>query len=164
MQNNRVYKTGEYVLVHPEKYKGTKKLVYKSSFEHRVFYWCDLNKNILEWDYEPFPINYLFMLPDNAPEHERNLTDKKEHKYWPDVVAKVKQSNGNVETFILEIKPYSQTVKPTEPKKKTKKSINKFLTALQEYLKNMKKWEYADIYAKKNGMIFQVLTERQIFS
>lgn len=161
--NNRVYQTGEYLLQHPEKYKGTKKPIYKSSFEHRVFYWCDMNLNVVEWEYEPIYIEYLFELDDNAKQYEKDLVDGKVHKYYPDVIAKIKLQNGTIETFILEIKPYSQTVRPTEPKKKTKKSMNKFNNALQEFLKNSKKWEYADIYAKKNGMKFTLLTERHIF-
>lgn len=163
MANNRVYQTGEYSLQNPGKYKGTKKPVFKSSFEHRVFYWCDMNLNVVEWAYEPFSIDYLFELEESAKQIEKDLTDGKQHKYYPDIVAKIKLDNGTTETFILEIKPFSQTIRPTEPKKKTKKSMNKYLNTLQEFLKNAKKWEYANLYAKQHSMKFQVLTERSIF-
>lgn len=163
MANNRVYQTGEYLLQNPQKYKGTKKPAFKSSFEHRVFFWCDMNLNVLEWEYEPFYIEYLFETDSQAKQYEKDLVDNKVHKYYPDVVAKIKLGDGTIETFIIEIKPYSQTVRPSEPKKKSKKSMNKFLNAMQEFLKNAKKWEYANIYAKKHSMKFQVLTERSIF-
>ena len=163
MANNRVYKTGEYQLKNPEKYKGSKTPLYKSSFEERVFYWCDENTNVLEWTYEPFPVEYIFETSKNAPDHEKALCDGKSHRYYPDLVAKIKTNDGP-KMYLLEIKPYSQTVKPTEPKKKTKKALKTFLTALQEFLKNAKKWEAARIYARQRDMEFVVLTERDIFT
>ena len=60
-KNNRVYKTGEYVLRYPQKYKGTKTPKFKSSFEERAFFWCDTNENVLEWSYEAYPIQYTFL-------------------------------------------------------------------------------------------------------
>lgn len=161
--NNRVYKTAVYELKNPQKYKGTKAPKFKSSFEERMFWWCDVNENVLEWSYEPYPIDYIFEVSPSAPLHEQQLVDNKSHKYYPDVVAKIKTNQGIV-NYILEIKPYSQTVKPTEPKKKTKKAMNKYLTALQEFLKNAKKWEACRKYARKRDMKFWVLTERDLFA
>lgn len=163
MANNRVYKTGDYSLKNPSKYKGSKTPRYKSSFEERIFWWCDMNENVLEWSYESIPIQYDFIVSETAPLHEQQLVDGQSHRYFPDVLAKIKDNDGNIVNYILEIKPYSQTIKPTEPKKKTKKSWNKYLNALQEYLKNAKKWEAAEKYAKSKGMIFRVITERSLF-
>lgn len=162
--NNRTYKTGTYTLKNPEKFKGTKVPMYKSSFECRVFYWCDENTKVLEWSYEPIVIDYNFSLPTSAPDLDKSLVDNKSHKYYPDLIAVIKTNDSQTTNFLIEIKPYSQTIRPTEPKKKTKKSWNKYCNALQEFLKNSVKWEAAEKYAKKNGMVFTVVTERQIFT
>jgi len=163
-QNNRVYKTGLYELKNPQKYTGQKPPVYKSSFEGRVFYWCDMNSKVLEWAYEDNTIPYTFSVPDSAPEHEKSLVDFNVHKYTPDVTAKIKTTDGKIVTYLIEIKPYSQTIKPIEPKRKTKKALNKFMKALQEYLKNACKWEAAKIWVGNHGMEFTVITERDIFT
>ena len=166
-KNNRVYKTGEYVLRYPQKYKGTKTPKFKSSFEERAFFWCDTNENVLEWSYEAYPIQYTFSIPKGVTPEEyklyETLVDNEQHRYYPDVFAKIKTSDGKIVNYILEIKPYSQTIKPTEPKKKTKKAMNKYLNALQEFLKNKSKWETMEKYAKDYNMKFWILTERQLF-
>lgn len=163
MANNRVYKTGEYVLKNPQKYKGTKTPYFKSSYEERMFFWCDTNTKVLEWAYEPFPIQYIFETQNDAPDVDKSLVDGKSHKYYPDVVAKIKENDDTITTYILEIKPYNQLIRPTEPKKRTKKAVNKYLTALQEFLKNQIKWQAARKLAKQKNMEFVVLTERDLF-
>lgn len=163
MANNRVYKTGEYSLKFPQKYKGSKPPVFKSSYEERMFFWCDTNTRILEWAYEPITILYRFEMPKNAPDVDKSVVDNKEHKYYPDVVAKLIDNDGKEVVCILEIKPYNQMVRPTEPKKKNKKTLNKYLNALQEYLKNDCKWKAARKFANEKNMLFYVLNERDLF-
>ena len=163
MGNNRVYKTGEYVLKYPEKYKGAKTPAFKSSYEERMFFWCDTNTKVIEWAYEPFPVEYIFDVPKDAPDVDKSVVDNKSHKYYPDVVAKVMENDGTINIYILEIKPYNQLIRPTEPKKNTKKTVRKYLNALQEFLKNQAKWKAARSLANKKNMKFEILTERHLF-
>ena len=163
-QNNRKYVSGLYELKHPEKYLGTKQPIYKSSYEWRMMYWCDLNINVIKWSYEPVPIEYTFSVPENAPDWMKNLVDFKVHRYYVDFYAKVKDSYGNIQEYMLEIKPYNQTQVPKEPKKKTQKSLKKFFSDMQEFIKNSKKWEAAKNTLTKRNIKFQVLTERDLFT
>lgn len=73
------------------------------------------------------------------------------HRYFVDL--KLQMANGN--TYLIEIKPKSQTIPPIQPRRKTRKYIIEVMT----YAKNISKWEAADEYAKSQGWIFQVWTE-----
>lgn len=163
-KNNREYKKGYYELKHPEKYKGKSAPYYKSSYEWRMMYWCDLNNRVKEWSYEPFPIPYVFTVPRDAPMWMQNLVDHQQHNYYIDFVAKIVENDGKVYTYLLEIKPFGQTIMPAEPKKKTKKSLEKFFGNMKEYIKNKTKWEAARTYSNKHEFKFVVLTERDIFN
>jgi hypothetical protein len=163
-QNNRKYISGAYTPKNPEKYKGKGLPYYKSSYEWRVMYWCDLNTNVIEWSYEPFPIEYTFQVPSDSPQWMKNLVDYRTHKYYVDFYAKVLDNNGKAQNFMLEIKPANQTVAPKEPKRKTKKSLEKFMTEMKEYIKNCNKWNAADTFFNKRGYKFQVLTEQDLFT
>lgn len=161
--NKRVYKTGDYPLKNPHKYVGKTKPHYKSGFENRMMYWLDENNKVIEWSYEPHYIEYLSSTPSNSPEWIKSLVDDKIHKYFVDFYAKLKDNNGNIVTYLLEIKPYAQTLLPLEPKKKTKKSVKRYVEDMKEYVKNSNKWKAAEEYAKQRGYNFTVLTERDLF-
>lgn len=163
-KNNRTYLTGVYELKNPGKFIGKNKPYYKSSYEWRMMYWCDMNANVLEWAYEPLPIQYVFQVPYDSPQWMKNLVDFKTHRYYVDFYAKIVDKDGIVQKYMLEIKPANQTIVPQEPKKKTKKSLRKFFNAMQEYIKNCNKWSAADEIFKKKGYKFQVLTEQDLFS
>lgn len=163
MANNRTYKTGTYEMKHPEKYVGKSKPYFKSSYEERMMYWLDMNNKVIEWSYEPQYIEYLNQVPTNAPDWMRALVDFKVHKYFVDFYAKLVNNEGQQVRYILEIKPHVQTIMPTEPKRKTKKSIKKFYNDMKEYIKNSNKWDAAENYANQKGLNFTVLTEKQLF-
>ena len=44
------YEQGTYNPTNKNKYKGKGKPFYRSSYERRVFYWCDHNVNVVAWD------------------------------------------------------------------------------------------------------------------
>ncbi len=163
MANNRTYQTGYYEMKNPKKYVGKSKPYFKSSYEQRMMFWLDVNNNVLEWSYEPQYIEYLNQVPTNSPDWMRGLVDFKVHKYFVDFYAKLLDNNGKEVKYLLEIKPHIQTQIPTEPKRKTKKSIKKFYSDMQEYIKNSNKWEAAEKYAHQKGLNFTVLTERHLF-
>lgn len=162
--NNRKYNTGYYELKNPNKYLGTDKPYYKSGFEYRMMYWCDLNINVIEWNYEPFPIDYIFQVPATAPKWMKELVDFKKHRYYMDFYAKIREDNGNVQRYMLEIKPDVQTSQPVEPKKKTKKAVANFMLNMKEYIKNCNKWTAAEQFCNQKGYIFKVLTENNLYT
>lgn len=128
----------------PGKYSGNyNNIVYRSLWERNVFRWCDENPQILKWVSEEVIIPYYYPL------------DKKYHRYFVDL--KFTTSEG---TFLIEIKPKSQTLPPKKPSRQTKK----FLTEAAEYVKNQCKWKAATEYAKDRGWQFAVWTEDTIKS
>jgi len=106
----------------------------------------DSNPNILEWSSEETIIPY-----------ENPLTGRVS-RYFVDLYAKIKDKNGNIKRFLIEIKPSSQTLPPQQ---KTR-NIKSLRYQQAEYLKNQAKWQSADQYAKKKGMSFVLLTEKHL--
>ena len=137
---------------YPQKYKGKVNPYYKSSYEQRMMYWLDMNNKVLEWAYEPQYIDYISQVPPSSPDWMKALVDYKTHKYYVDFYAKLIDNDGNVVTYILEIKPHCQTIIPKEPKNKSKKRIQRFYNEMKEYIKNANKWEAAEKYASQKGI------------
>ena len=55
--------------------------------------------------------------------------DKKMHRYFPDFYMKVKQADGSVKRFIIEVKPKYQCKPPdANPKRKTKQWLSSVKT------------------------------------
>jgi len=147
-------KQGVYRLKNPGKYTGPLTdggVLYRSSWESRMFYYMDNNANVIEWSSEGLIIPYIFKL------------DGKVHKYYPDIVCTIKKSDGSLQTYVIEIKPYKQTIPPTKPKNRSLDRKRKFEKELYTYAKNTNKWEYAKEYCDKNGYIFKLLTEKEIY-
>ena len=95
----------------PQKYVGDyKNIIYRSSWECRVMNWLDKNPDILSWASEEVIVPYI------------SPTDGKWHRYFPDFIAKIKQKDGTVMTYIIEVKPFEQTKMPVQ-KKKTKRYL-----------------------------------------
>ena len=67
MGKNTEYSQGYYAPTYKSKYVGKGKPFYRSSYERRIYYWCDHNNNVLEWSAESLAIPYLFET------EERNL-------------------------------------------------------------------------------------------
>lgn len=145
------YNHGIYNIVNKHKYIGKKNPMYRSSWEYRVFYWCDQSKNILEWSVESIAISYLFEI------------DNKLHRYYPDVYASIRQNDGNIQKYIIEIKPYKFTCEPKKPLINNKKSQKRYNYEIIQWIKNNNKWKYAIEYCNKHNYIFKILTEKNIF-
>lgn len=102
----------------------------------KMFRWCDNYSNVLEWSSEPIAIPYLFTTNINKP--------PRIHRYYPDLIIKLKGQDNIERKFLVEVKPKNQTVPPTN---KNRKSKSRFLYEQVAYAKNMAKWE-----AAKNGV------------
>jgi predicted P-loop ATPase len=138
--------SGRFTPKNPSKYKGdASNIIWRSTWEQRVMRWLDLSHNVIWWSSEELVIKY------------QNPIDKKIHRYFPDFVAHVKTTDGSKKTYVLEVKPYKQTIKP-EQKRKTKRLIEETMT----YAINQEKWRAADIFCRENGWEFKVLTEKDL--
>jgi len=135
---------GKYQPSFPKKYKGDPtNIVYRSLWERTFMKYCDTNENILEWFSEEIAVPY------------RSPIDNKIHRYFPDFYIKVKESNGSIKKYIIEIKPKKQTLEPQVQKRKTKG----YIYEVYEYAKNQAKWKAAEEWCADRGYEFKVLTE-----
>jgi|TARA_R100000005_G_C4947491_1_gene169393 hypothetical protein len=127
-----------------KKYRGNpSNIIYRSLWERKFMVYCDLNENILEWGSEEIVIPY------------RSPLDSRVHRYFPDFYIKVREKNGNVQRYIIEIKPKRQCKEPKVQKEKTKK----YIYEVTEYAKNQAKWKAAEDYCEDRKWQFKVLTE-----
>ena len=137
---------GKFIPKNPQKYKGdATKIIYRSSWEVKVMKYLDDHPNVIWWGSEELVIPYW------------SPVDNKKHRYFPDFIAKIKQKNGVVKTFVIEVKPEAQTNPPTQ-KRKTQRYIQEAAT----YVINQSKWKAATEFCKDNGWEFQVLTEKHL--
>jgi|SRR6056300_1475529 hypothetical protein len=134
---------GKYKIKNPDKYIGNPNtVVFRSLWERNAFRWCENNPKVKLWNSEEIVVPY------------KSTVDKRLHRYFVDLLIQM----DNKETYLIEIKPKSQTLPPKKRSRKTKKYINEQLT----YIKNNDKWEAADAFAKHKGWKFQVWTEETL--
>jgi hypothetical protein len=132
----------------PQKYAGDPTaIISRSSWETKFFEWCDKSPAVIMWASEEVCIEYV------CP------TDNRTHRYFPDALIKVRQTDGQLKTFLIEIKPAAQTKPPTTPKRQTKRYITEVMT----WGKNSAKWRYAIKYCKQRGWEFKIITEQHLF-
>lgn len=137
---------GEFRPVNRDKYKGDiTKIVYRSSWEKRVFRWLDESKYCLQWGSETIVVPYI------------SPVDQKPHRYFVDLFAKFRTASGDIKTFLIEIKPQA-FCDYKQGQRKTKALLEQHMTVAV----NHAKWEAAKIYAEKKGWEFKVITEKEI--
>ena len=130
----------------PRKYKGDyRNIICRSSWARKFCRWCDLNESILEWGSEEF------FIPYRAP-------DGRVRRYFPDFIMKVKETNGEVKTYVIEVKPLKQTRPPKKRKRVTKSYIYECTT----YAVNQAKWKAADEWCKDHKIEFKIITEKEL--
>lgn len=149
---NSGYRQGYYKPINVSKYNGPLPIIYRSSWERKFCHWCDHNENVTSWMSEPFSIKYF------------NILDNKFHNYYPDFYFKIKRGlNENnkpiIESYVVEIKPKAQLVKPKEPKRKTKKSLKNYKEGYETYVRNLCKTDALRKAAKSRNFKVMLLTE-----
>mgnify|MGYP001205514980 FL=1 len=138
---------GKYYPSYPRKYKGDPtNIIYRSLWERKFMVYCDKNQNILEWASEEIAIPY------------RSPIDNRVHRYFPDFYMKVKEFNGKIKRYVIEVKPAKQTKPPTKPKRQTKGYIRE----AYEYAKNQAKWKMAREFCADRQWEFKVVTEKEL--
>lgn len=128
----------------PQKYIGDPtNIIWRSTWECHYMSWLDRTPDVISWSSEEIAIPYK----DPLRGHTRH--------YFVDFYVKVKDSKGNLNAYLVEIKPKYQTMPPEKKSKVTKKYINEVYT----YGVNQAKWAAAKEYAADRGWQFKILTE-----
>ena len=151
---NSKFIQGSYNPINKEKYKGNSDPVYRSSLEKKFFYFFDTNPHVVAWASESVVVPYFSSI------------DNKVHKYYIDLIAAIKDSKGDVQKYLIELKPHAQTLPPghNAPAHKGNKKTSTVLYENLMWAKNQSKWKAASDYAAKKGMKFIILTEKYLES
>jgi hypothetical protein len=133
----------KFIPIFPEKYTGDPtNIIMRSSWETRFASWCDKNPSVLKWSSEETIIPY------------RCPTDDRIHRYFVDF--KITVTTGK--TYLVEVKPKTQTQPPIYPGKRTQRYLQESLA----FMKNQAKWEAANEFAKDRGWEFKIITEHEL--
>lgn len=138
------YRQGVYKPVNTQKYVGKGTPRYLSSWELKFFKWCDRNPFVESWSSESVCLPYISPI------------DGKMHRYFVDNTVHIREGDRLVK-YLIEIKPHKQTKPPTtHGNKKQSTVIHEHVT----WNVNQAKWQAAATWSKKNGYIFQIVTEK----
>lgn len=148
------FKSGVYRPLNYKKF-GESKCIYRSSYELKFLKWCDHHPRVSRVRYEKIVIPYI------CP------TDGKMHKYYLDFLITMQEKNGP-KNYLIEVKPFRQTIPPKPSKRKKRKTI---ITEGLTWAKNSGadpkhnggKWGAAKKYCKSNDMRWCILTEKGIY-
>lgn len=131
----------------PAKYRGDiHNITYRSSWELRAFNWCDLQPNVLQWSSEETIIPY------------KSPVDGQVHRYFVDLKFTVRNKEGELATYLAEIKPKAFTEQPKTPTRKSKRYLEECLM----FATNTAKWEAARAFCARKGFKFILLTEKEL--
>jgi len=140
------YIQGKYTVKNKSKYLGdANNVVFRSSWEKKLFIYLDNNPDVINWGSEELVINYV------------SPSDNRVHRYFPDVIMTYKDKLGVIKKAVIEVKPYKQT-QPPQGKRMTKFLAEEYKT----YAVNLAKWKYAKEWCEDNGAEFMIMTEREL--
>jgi hypothetical protein len=132
---------GTYQPLNPDKYIGKGQPRFRSGWEHAFFRFCDNNDAVLQWASESISIPY------------RNPVTGKMSNYVPDILMTYRTRNNQIRAEVIEIKPKKQSV--IESKMNAR---DRAVVAI-----NYAKWDAATKWCKRQGLIFRVITEDDMF-
>ncbi len=136
-----------YKPLNPKKYQGNpNNIICRSSWERKFCIWADRKDNVISWASEEINIPYI------SPK------DNRVHKYYPDFLIKVKESNNRIKTYVVEVKPKKQTIPP----KKRSRITKSYIYECQTYAVNQAKWKAASEFCKDNRIEFKMITEDEL--
>jgi hypothetical protein len=132
---------GAYVVKNKAKYVGKGTPRYRSGWELAFMRFLDNNDNILQWASESISIPY------------RNPITGKQSIYVPDFLITYRNRNNQMIAEVIEIKPKKQSVIESKMK------ANERATVAVNYAK----WDSATKWCRKQGLLFRVITEDDMF-
>ena len=135
------FANGLYTLKNPSKYVGKNTPRYRSGWEHAFMRFCDTNEHILQWASESITIPY------------RNPITGKQTMYVPDFLITYRDKNNQIKAELIEIKPKKQSVIESKASARDRAVV----------AVNYAKWDAAVKWCKRQGIMFRVVTEDDIF-
>jgi hypothetical protein len=144
------FQQGRYSVKKQEKYLGDpNNIIYRSSWELKMFNYCDFNPSVLKWNSEDVVVPYFWE------------GDNKMHRYYVDLYMEVQTNNG-IKKFLVEIKP-KKDCEVKAPTKMTEKAKQRYIENIMTVSKNKAKWAAATKFAIERGLQFVVITEDELF-
>ena len=136
---------GRYSPINKEKYQGNPtNVIYRSLWERKFMKWCDLSESVIKWGSEETVVPYVSPL------------DNKIHRYFIDVYVQLRDKDGILKSYLVEVKPKKYTKPPkTNPKRKTRA----WFSEVKNWGVNEAKWKAAEEFAKDKNWQFIILTE-----
>lgn len=110
-------------------------IIFRSGLEYQFIQFCENSPTVAKWASEVLKIPYFSRL------------DNKQCNYYPDYVIE----NSKGVRCVVELKPYSQTVKP---------DLTDSAWLKEQWVKNVDKWNAAKKFCDENGLKFIIITEK----
>jgi len=148
LRKDKRFHQGYFQPRNPEKYLGRDAIVYRSGLELKFFRFLDTSPNVIKWNSEQVKIAYFDSLK------------KKNRTYYVDNLVFIKEGD-HIKRYLIEVKPSKQTKPPKESNRKKKSSL---LFEQVAWRNNCDKWDSAIKFAKKHGMEFKIITEKELKS
>lgn len=141
---------GKFKPKNPDKYDGDyRNIVYRSRWEALMMRYCDMHPGVLKWSSEETIIPY------------KSPVDGRWHRYFMDF--KVTLQKGDVlQTLLIEVKPYAQTIPPKGKSLKNGQPSLRLLEELKTYAVNQAKWDAAREVCADKGWGFVIMTEYEL--
>ena len=137
----RKFQQGIYTVMNQHKYAGKGAPKFRSGWELAFMRFCDSNDHIITWSSESIQIPY------------RHPLTGKNTRYVPDFLIQYRNKNNQVVTELIEIKPKKQSIIESKANNRDRAVV----------AVNYAKWDAAQKWCKRNGLVFRVVTEEDIF-
>lgn len=148
----REFKQGLYKPMNPEKCLNKTPPEFRSGLERKLMLVLDKNPNVIKWSSEKVIIPYVHPLK-SAKSGQNEYA-----RYFVDFYMKLKVGEGYKE-FLVEVKPDSQTKKPSCHGNKKQSTI---VYENSMWAINQSKWQAAKKYCEKKNLQFIIITEKNI--
>lgn len=146
-KNDEIYRP-----VNPDKLSGQSNVICRSSWELIFCRFADNNPNVISWSSESIGIPYI-------DKTKRTIEGFKKRTYYPDFLLKIKNGNNGFKIWMVEIKPYKETIQPVMGKRKSKET---YMREQNTWIVNQCKWAAAKALCDRRGWIFRILTEKEL--
>jgi hypothetical protein len=135
---------------------------YKSDWERKFFFVCDMNPNITFWAYEP----KIFEIPYMSPKYGRVSI------YHPDIYLECNlEGQAHKSRWLIEVKPTSYSIQPKMPQppkpgadskafEKYQKRKANYDQKVMDVIVNLAKWEAASEWCKRHGVNWFIANEK----
>tara|TARA_R110000772_G_scaffold47250_1_gene108101 strand:- start:2800 stop:3339 length:540 start_codon:yes stop_codon:yes gene_type:complete len=156
------YRQGLYVPLNKDKvFKLNEQggLYYRSSWELTAMKYFDMCEDVSLWGCECIEIPYQLTKPDKF-----GVVKVTNHRYFPDFYYKLKMKDNTIREILLEVKPVEQTRPPKwkDGSRLTQKQLKSYEWSINEYNRNMCKWEATLEYCVPKGIEFKFLVKEHV--